>query len=63
MYREATAVFVTWGIASFESHRNRLEQFGEYSKRANLSEGANITDLTKRFDTKAYPAPDAMSSR
>jgi len=31
----------------------------EYSKRANLSEGANITDLTKRFDTKAYPAPDS----
>jgi hypothetical protein len=29
----------------------------EYSKRANLNEGANITDLSKRFDTKAYLTP------
>ena len=26
----------------------------QYSKRANLSAGANLTDLTKRFDTKPY---------
>jgi hypothetical protein len=26
----------------------------EYSKRANLSNGANVTDLSKRFDTKPY---------
>jgi hypothetical protein len=31
----------------------------DYSRRANLAEGANITDLSKRFDTKAYLTPDS----
>jgi hypothetical protein len=31
----------------------------EYSKRANLSPGANITDLSKRFETSAYLTPQS----
>ena len=31
----------------------------DYSKRANLTAGSNVTDLTKRFDTKAYLTPDS----
>jgi hypothetical protein len=29
----------------------------QYSKRADLSSGANVTDLSKRFDVKRYPTP------
>jgi hypothetical protein len=29
----------------------------EYSRKANLNEGANVTDLTTRFDTKPYLSP------
>jgi hypothetical protein len=42
--------------------RESAESLGtirEYSKHANLSDGANITDLSKRFDTKAYVMPDS----
>jgi hypothetical protein len=31
----------------------------DYSKRADLSAGSNLTDLSKRFDTKAYLTPDS----
>ena len=31
----------------------------QYSKRADLSPGANLTDLTKRFDTKPYLTPQS----
>jgi hypothetical protein len=31
----------------------------DYSKRADLTSGSNVTDLTKRFDTKAYLTPDS----
>jgi hypothetical protein len=31
----------------------------DYSKRADLSAGSNVTDLSKRFDTKAYLTPDS----
>ena len=34
-----------------------LKTIREYSKRADLSEGSNVTDLSRRFDTKAYPTP------
>jgi hypothetical protein len=31
----------------------------QYSKQANLSAGANVTDLTKRFDTRPYLTPQS----
>jgi hypothetical protein len=31
----------------------------DYSKRANLNPGANITDLSRRFDTSAYLTPQS----
>jgi len=31
----------------------------DYSKRADLSAGSNLTDLSKRFDTKAYLTPNS----
>jgi hypothetical protein len=34
-----------------------LDGIPKYAKAANLSNGANVTDLTKRFDTKAYLTP------
>ena len=34
-----------------------LKAIREYSKRADLSEGSNVTDLSRRFDTKAYLTP------
>jgi hypothetical protein len=36
-----------------------LGSIRDYSKRADLSAGSNVTDLTKRFDTKAYLTPDS----
>jgi hypothetical protein len=34
-----------------------LDGIPKYAKTANLSNGANVTDLTTRFDTKAYLSP------
>jgi hypothetical protein len=34
-----------------------LDGIPKYAKAANLSNGANVTDLTKRFDTKPYLTP------
>ena len=36
-----------------------LGDIHKYAKSANLSNGANITDLTKRFDTKEYLSPNS----
>ena len=36
-----------------------LGDIHQYAKSANLSNGANVTDLTKRFDTRPYLSPDS----
>jgi len=36
-----------------------LGDIHKYAKSANLSNGANVTDLTKRFDTRPYLTPDS----
>jgi hypothetical protein len=36
-----------------------LTTIRDYSKRADLSAGSNVTDLSKRFDTKAYLTPES----